>query len=112
MGETTTTATTKATKIYKQIIKRSILDIFIGYDKINGKKNKLCLFKKAAFGSFRQGITMGKCKTKAIQADVGIFTYIPAHSTIFRHIQAYSSTFRNYSGIVRLIQNPVQLLHI
>ena len=37
--------------------------------------------------SSRQGITMGKYKTKAIQADFGIFTHIPAYSDISRHIQ-------------------------
>ena len=31
---------------------------------------------------------MGACKTKDIQADLGIFTYIPANSDISRHIQA------------------------
>ena len=36
---------------------------------------------------------MGKCKTKAIQTDLGTF----------RHNQAS----RNYSGIFRYIQNPV-----
>ena len=30
---------------------------------------------------------MGKYKTKAIQADLGIFTHIPAYSDISRHIQ-------------------------
>ena len=40
--------------------------------------------------SSRQGITMGKYKTKAIQADLGIFTHIPAYSDIsgiFKYIQ-------------------------
>ena len=37
--------------------------------------------------SSRQGITMGKYKTKAIQADLGILTHIPAYSDISRHIQ-------------------------
>ena len=41
------------------------------------EKIKFCLFKKTNV-SFRQGITIGKCKTKSIQADV----------VIFRHIQA------------------------
>ena len=36
--------------------------------------------------SSRHGITMGKCTTNVIQADLGIFTYIPAYSGI---IQAY-----------------------
>ena len=37
--------------------------------------------------SSRQGTTMGKYKTKAIQADLGIFTHIPGYSNISRHIQ-------------------------
>ena len=37
--------------------------------------------------SLRQGITMVKYKTKAIQADLGILTHIPAYSDISRHIQ-------------------------
>ena len=46
---------------------------------------------------------MGKCKTKTIQADLGIFTllwHIHAYSDcpdIFRHIQAYSGTIQAYS---------------
>ena len=48
--------------------------------------------------SSRQGITIGKYKAKAIQADLGIFKHISAHSDIpmhiqldiIRHIQAYS----------------------
>ena len=42
-----------------------------------------------------QGITMGNCKTIAIQADLGIFTHIPA----------YSGIFKNYSGIFRILCN-------
>ena len=53
------------------------------------KKNQFCLFKKTVYASFKQWITMGKCKTKAIQADLDIFT----------HIQAYSDIFRKYSKI-------------
>ena len=30
---------------------------------------------------------MGVCKTKDIQADLGIFTYIPAYAGILRHIE-------------------------
>ena len=37
--------------------------------------------------SSRQRITTGKYKTKAIQADLGIFTHIPAYSDISTHIQ-------------------------
>ena len=54
---------------------------------------------------------MGKCKTKAIQADLSIFTHIPAYSGIFRHIfrnlaylklEAYSEPwYIQNSGIFR-----------
>ena len=40
---------------------------------------------------------MRKCKTKAIQADLGIFTHIPAYSGILRYIQAYSGIVQSYS---------------
>ena len=33
---------------------------------------------------------MGKCKTKAIQADLGTFTHFPAYSDISRYNQADS----------------------
>ena len=36
---------------------------------------------------FKTNGEIGKYKTKAIQADLDIFTYIPAYSGIFRHIQ-------------------------
>ena len=42
-----------------------------------------------------QGITMGKCKTKSIQADVGMFP----------HSLAYSDIFSKY--IHKRIQNPL-----
>ena len=45
------------------------------------------LFKKTIYGSFRQGITMEKCKTKAIQADLTIPTHISSYSSIFTLIQ-------------------------
>ena len=45
---------------------------------------------------------MGKCKTKAIQTDLGIFTYIPAYLVIFRHNQKYSGTFQTF----RTLGNP------
>ena len=31
---------------------------------------------------------MGKCKATAIQADLGIFTRIPAYSAIFKQIES------------------------
>ena len=41
---------------------------------------------------------MGKCKTKTIQADSGIFMqHIQAYSDIFRHNQAYSRVIKTYS---------------
>ena len=49
------------------------------------------------------GITMGKYKTKAIQTDLGILTYIPAYSDISRHIQ---------SDIIRHIQEYWEPWHI
>ena len=45
-------------------------------------------------------VTMGKCKTKAVQPDLGIFTHNPKYSGIFRHIQIYLD-------ILMDIQNPV-----
>ena len=59
-------------------------------------KTKFYLFQKTVYGSFRQRIIMGKCKKKAIQADVGIFT----------DISVYSGIFKNYSGIFRILCNP------
>ena len=54
------------------------------------EKIKFCLFKKTVYGSFRKDITMEKCKIKAIQADIDIFTHILACSGLFKHKQAYS----------------------
>ena len=71
------------------------------------EKVKFFLFKETIYGSSRQVIIMKKRKTKAIQADLTIFTHIPAYSGIFTFIQAQSSIFRNYSSIFRHIQNPV-----
>ena len=51
---------------------------------------------------------MGKCKTEAIQADLGIF---PNVLSIFRHIKTYpdivSSIFRHIQELFRYILNPV-----
>ena len=71
------------------------------------EKIKFFLFKKTVYGSFRQVITLEKCITKAIQANLTIFTHIPAYLGIFTVIQAQSSIFRDYSSIFRHIQNPV-----
>ena len=62
-GKTTTTTAKKKKekKIHNEIIKRSIIDIFIGYIKIHRKITiKFYLLKKTAYGSFRQGITIRK----------------------------------------------------
>ena len=50
------------------------------------EKIKFCLFKKTVYSSFKQGITMVKCKIKAIQAYLGISTHITAYSDIFRYV--------------------------
>ena len=47
--------------------------------------------------SSRQRITLGKCKTKTSQADLGIFSHIPAYSDIFRHNQTYPEIIQAYS---------------
>ena len=44
---------------------------------------------------------MRKCKTKAIQADLAIFTHIPL----------YLGIPRNYSGLIRHTQNPIFLTY-
>ena len=50
---------------------------------------------------------MGACKTKNIQADLGIFTYIPAYSDIFRHNKAYSEIIQAYSKIADKINKTI-----
>ena len=59
------------------------------------EKNKFLLFKKTLYGSTItiQGITIGKCKTKTVQADLGIFW----------HDQAYSGIIQEYLGIFRTL---------
>ena len=54
---------------------------------------------KTVYGSFWKGITVGKCKTKAIQRDLGIS----------RHNQPYPLITQAYSGIFRTLCNPVLL---
>ena len=54
--------------------------------RLNTEKIKFCLFTKTASCSFRQGLATEKCKTKAIQVDLGMFTYLPGYPDIFRHI--------------------------
>ena len=51
------------------------------------EKINVLLFKKTIYGFFGQSITMEKCKTKAIQADLIIFKHIPAYSDILTLIQ-------------------------
>ena len=53
-----------------------------------------------------QCIIIEKCKAKAIQADLTIFTHIPAYSGMFTLIQTQSNIFRNYSSIFRTLCNP------
>ena len=63
--------------------------------------------------SIRQRTTVGKCKIKAAQTDLGIFTHIPSYSSIFPHIclnipgyiQAYSDIIRHIQELLRHIQN-------
>ena len=43
---------------------------------------------KTVYGSFRPGLTIGKCKPKTIQADLSIFMCIQAYFSTFRHIHA------------------------
>ena len=57
--------------------------------------------------SRRQGLTKRKCKTKAIQADLGM--HIHAYCGIFRQVKAHSGIFR-YIQDQRHIQNPVKYL--
>ena len=47
---------------------------------------------------------MGTFKTKTIQADLGIFTHIPAYSSIF--------IIRLIQELFRHIQNPVKPWHV
>ena len=54
------------------------------------EKIKLCYFKKKDSCYFRQEIIMGKGKNKAILVASGIFTNIPAYSSIVRYSQGYS----------------------
>ena len=54
------------------------------------KKIKFLLFNKTVYGSFRLGIRMGKCKTKAIQTYWGSFRHNQAYPGI---IQAYSKPY-------------------
>ena len=55
------------------------------------EKVKFLLFKKTDYGSFEYEITIGKCKTKVIQTDLGTFRQNQAYPGI---IQAYSGIFR------------------
>ena len=40
---------------------------------------------------------MKKCKTKAIQLDLGIFSHIPSYLDIFRQNQIYLGIIQTYS---------------
>ena len=73
-----------------------LVKIFSILQKTKNKSNTYCKYKsnfvfwKKVYNSFKQEIKVGKCKTKAIQADLGIFNHITVYSGIFRRIQAYS----------------------
>ena len=58
------------------------------------EKIKFCFFKKTVYGYLKQWITIGKCKRKAIQTDLG---NIHAHSDIFRYNQVHSGAIQAYS---------------
>ena len=49
---------------------------------------------------------METCKTNAIQAQLDIFTHIPAYSEIIMHITPYSGTFRHNQAYQGNIQAP------
>ena len=51
-------------------------------------------------------ITMGTCKTKAIQTDLSISTHILTYSGILSHNRAYPGIIQAYSGIIRTLCNP------
>ena len=54
-------------------------------------------WKKVTMRSNRQCITRGKCKTRAIQVDLGLFTHMQAYVGIFSYSQAYSGIIKAYS---------------
>ena len=54
------------------------------------RKNQTLLLQEKGSCCFRQEIIIGKCKSKAILVASGIFTNIPAYSSIVRHSQGYS----------------------
>ena len=81
----------------KLILKIKIICLSCSNTSSYYKKIKFSLSKKTVYDSFRQGITMGKCKTKAIQTDLGTF----------RHSQAYSKPCANLAySEPWYIQNP------
>ena len=76
---------------------------------------KFFFLKKTVSCFFRQGITMGKCKRKAIQAHFALFTHNLVYSGIimyilklFKYIQAYSEPCIITLAYLKLlyIQNP------
>ena len=54
--------------------------------------------------SSRLGMKKGTSKTKAIQADLGIFTHT---LDTFRNNQAYSGVIEAYSDIIRTLRNQL-----
>ena len=52
---------------------------------------------------------MGACKTKCIQADLGISMYIPAYSRM--HIKTYSGIVRLFKNLFRhILQSHIKLM--
>ena len=66
---------------------------------------KFLLSKKSVYCSFRCGITLSECKTKAIQTNLGTSRHNKTYSGI---IQAYSAIFRTmcYPDILKTMVYP------
>ena len=62
--------------------------------------------------SNRQMIRKGACKTKAIQRDISIITYVPEHSSIFRQSQSFPGIIRRIQELFRHIQAYLELCYI
>ena len=55
---------------------------------------------------------MEKCKTKVIQADLGIFMHLLAYSDIFKHKRAYSAIQELLGHIQACSESPVTLTYL